>query len=120
MTGQLTQKPENVVGVVGSSVTLICAGSVLQWEEYISDPNSPVILTSKERNYDDTKYDLITTPTDTYNLTIKSLALKDGGRYSCNPFRVPSSYAEAEVIVFKGKIICIVIDSGIVIGSVLV
>ena len=105
MTGQLTERPENVVGVIGGSIELKCAGSLLRWEEYISNKASPLVLTQEARNYDEANYDLITTPTNTYNLIIKSAAFEHGGKYSCNAFRVPSVYASAEVIVFSGKII---------------
>ena len=103
MSGQLTASPENVAGVVGSSVTLRCAGSVLQWEEFATTPSSAKTISVEGRNYKDTMYDLITTPPGTYNLTIKSLDLTYGGKYQCKSITDESSYAFAEVIVFNGK-----------------
>ena len=103
MSGQLTENPENVAGLVGSTVTLRCAGTTLQWEEYISKPWPTGSTLTGPQSYFPNKYDLITTPAGTYNLKIKSLELGDGGAYMCKAILDPLSYTFAEVIVFNGK-----------------
>jgi len=102
--GQLTKGPENVVGLVGSDVTLRCAGTGLIWEEYVSDPSgAAVIISFQARVATPNKYDLITEPTGTYDLIIKSLELKQGGRYRCTSLLDTTSYASAQVIIFSGE-----------------
>ena len=102
--GQLTKSPENVAGLVGSSATLRCSGSVLGWEEYVTDPTGGSTAISTEgRVYQPNKYVLVTEPTGTYDLTIKSIELKEGGRYRCKGLIVPTSYTSAQVITFSGE-----------------
>ena len=102
--GQLTKSPENVAVLVGNNVTLRCAGTVLAWQEYISDPTGDAtILSYQAEVVIPNKYDLITQPTGTYDLTIKSIQLNQGGRYRCTALRVPTSYTYAQVITFSGK-----------------
>ena len=98
----MTESPENVAGLVGSSVTLRCAGNTLVWEEYFSKPIGSTI-SGPDRSYFPDKYDLITEPTGTYNLVIKSLELRDGGTYMCKAVTDTLSYTFVEVIVFNGK-----------------
>ncbi|KAK2153319.1 hypothetical protein NP493_2329g00001 [Ridgeia piscesae] len=100
--GQLTKSPENVAGLVGSSVTLRCAGTDLSWEEYVSDPSGDAVTISFQTTVvEPNKYDLITEPTGTYDLTIKSIQLTQGGRYKCKALRDVASSRFAQVITFS-------------------
>ena len=102
--GQLTKSPYNVAGLVGSDVTLRCAGTDLSWEEYVSDPTGAAATISYKADVvQPDKYDLITSSTGTYDLTIKSIQLNQGGRYRCKALRVSASYAFAQVITFIGE-----------------
>ena len=102
--GQLTKGPENVALLVGSNVTLRCAGTNLAWEEYASDPTgAAVTITFQAVVVKPKKYDLITKPTGTYDLTIKSVQLKQGGLYKCKSLQDVLSYAYAQVITFSGE-----------------
>jgi len=100
--GDITRSPDNVAGVVGSNVTLRCAGTSLSWLEYISNETYPSTITGTNGEvYFPKEYDLITTPTGTYNLIIKSSELSDGGKYKCMAKR---NYTFVEVVMFNGKI----------------
>ena len=102
--GQLTKSPENVAVLVGSDVTLRCAGTDLIWETYLSYPSfHAVAISSGARVGNPNKYGLITEPTGTYDLTIKSIELKQGGRYLCKAFLDQTSYSYAQVITFSGE-----------------
>ena len=116
MCGQLTKTPENVAGLVGSSVTLKCAqplpspeGPMLQWE-IVSNPHNTITVSTLSSVLNEENHTLTTTPAGTYDLTIKELELKDGGKYKCKSLRDQSSYTVAEVIVFSGKTFCFLID----------
>ena len=102
--GQVTKGPENVAVLVGSNVTLRCAGTDLSWDEYVSDPSgdSRVISYKADLTWPD-KYDIITEPTGTYDMIIKSIKLEQGGRYLCKGIRLPTSKASAQVITFSGE-----------------
>ena len=105
VSGQLTKSPENVAVLVGSNVTLRCAGTSLSWEEYISDPKGAAWrISSEARLYERNKYDLVLEPTGTYDLIIKSIKLKQGGLYRCLALLV-SGYGYAQVITFIGEIL---------------
>ena len=102
--GQLTKSPENVAGLVGSSATLRCAGTDLSWEEFVSDPTgAAVIISFQAVVVKPNKYDLITEPTGTYDLTIKSIQLTQGGRYKCKALKDVTSFTFAQVITFSGE-----------------
>ena len=102
--GQLTKSPENVAGLVGSDVTLRCAGTDLIWEEFVSNPTGhAVAISSGDRVAKPNKYGLITEPTGTFDLTIKSIELKQGGRYNCKAFLDSTSFTYAQVITFSGE-----------------
>ena len=104
--GQLTKGPENVAVLVGSNVTLRCAGTDLAWEEYATDPTGgAVTIAFQAVVVEPKKYDLITEPTGTYDLTIKYIQLKQGGRYKCKALRDVLSYTYAQVITFRGDIL---------------
>ena len=103
MCGQLTKIPDNTAGLVGSSITLQCAGTVLQWEAFATSPQEAKTISVEARNYKSNMYDLITMPAGTYNLTIKSLVLANGGGFQCKAINDVHSFAIAQVIVFKGK-----------------
>ena len=102
--GQLTKSPENVAVLVGSDVTLRCAGNDLIWEE---DATSPIghtyRITSGTRVAKPNMYSLITEPTGTFDLIIKSIQLKQGGRYRCTAFTARTSYTYVQVITFSGE-----------------
>ena len=103
--GQLTKGPENVAVLVGSNVTLRCAGTSLSWEDYVSDTQGAAWrISSEARLYEPNKYDLVIEPTGTYDLTIKFIELKQGGLYRCLAL-VVSGYAYAQVITFSGEIL---------------
>ena len=93
--------------MVGSSVTLNCAGTNLKWDEFVSDDKGPDSISSGSTNYAPKKYDVVTTPKERYDLTIKSLALTDGGKYRCKVIRGATAYAE--VIVFTSRTMFVVI-----------
>ncbi|KAI0233388.1 hypothetical protein LSAT2_016349 [Lamellibrachia satsuma] len=99
--GQLTKIPDNTAGLVGSSITLQCAGTVLQWEAFATSPQEAKTISVEARNYKSNMYDLITMPAGTYNLTIKSLVLANGGGFQCKAINDVQSFAIAQVIVFK-------------------
>ena len=99
---QLRKSPENVAVLVGSDVTLKCVGTVLGWEEFVSQDEGTAI-SSEARVYSPNKHVLITEPTRTYDLTIKSLELKQGGRYKCKALIDSASYTSAQVITFSGE-----------------
>ena len=102
--GQLTKSPENVAALVGSSVTLRCAGTDLSWEEYATDPTGAAVTISYKADVTyPNKYDVTTEPTGTYDLTIKSIPLTQGGRYRCKALKVTASYTSAQVITFSGE-----------------
>ena len=102
--GQLTKSPENVAVLVGSSVTLRCAGTNLMWEEYVSDSDGdPVTISYKADIPRPNKYDLITEPAGTYNLTIKSIQLNEGGKHKCKEVTGQQSATSAQVITFSGE-----------------
>ena len=104
--GQLTKIPENVAVLVGSNVTLRCAGTSIGWEEFVSNPAGlAVSISSLVTVFHPDKYDLITEPTGTYDLTIKSIQLSQGGRYRCTSLVQPTSYTFAQVITFSGEIL---------------
>ena len=104
--GQLTKHPENVAVLAGSNVTLRCAGTVLAWEEYVSDPTgAAVTISHKASVVRPNKYDLITKPTGTYDLIIKSIKLTQGGRYRCKALHDVMSYGYVQVITFRGDIL---------------
>ena len=101
--GQLTKRPENVAGLVGSDVTLRCSGSVLGWEEYVTDSSGATAISNEARVFSTNKYDLTTEPKGTYDLTIKSIELKQGGRYRCKSFTAGTSATSVQVITFSGE-----------------
>ena len=102
--GQVTKGPENVAVLVGSNVTLTCAGTRLSWEEYAIDSTGGATGISSEASlYNPKKYDLITEPTGTYDLTIKFIELKQGGLYRCKALVATTSYTYAQVITFSGE-----------------
>ena len=101
--GLLTKGPENVAVLVGSNVTLRCAGSNLAWDEHATDPSGEAVtITFQAVVVEPNMYALITEPKGTYDLTIKSIQLKQGGRYKCKALR-GLSYTCAQVITFSGE-----------------
>ena len=102
--GQLTKHPENVAVLAGSNVTLRCAGTLLAWEEYMNI-NNAVTISHKASVVRPNKYDLITMPTGTYDLIIKSIKLTQGGRYRCKALHDVMSYGYVQVITFRGDIL---------------
>ena len=104
--GQLTKGPVNVAVLVGSNVTLRCAGTNLSWEEHITDPRGAALALSYKADLNfPNKHDLITEPTGTYDLIIKSIQLNQGGRYRCKAVKMATSYKYAQVITFSGEIL---------------
>ena len=102
--GQVTKGPENVAVLVGSNVTLRCAGTDLAWEEYVSDrAGGAATISHKTSLVHPDKYDLTTEPTGTYDLTIKSIQLNQGGLYRCKALRSVTSYIFCQVITFSGE-----------------
>ena len=102
--GQVTKGPENVAVLVGSNVTLRCAGTVLAWEEYATDPlGEAVTISYKTSVVYPNKHYLITEPTGTYDLTINSIQLNQGGRYRCKSLIYATSCTSAQVITFSGE-----------------
>jgi len=101
--GQVTKSPENVAVLVGSDVTLRCAGTDLIWEESVTYTDISVTLTDNDRIAQPDRYGLTTEPTGTYDLTIKSIQLKQGGIYRCKAFADHTSYSYAQVITFSGE-----------------
>ena len=100
--GQLTKSPENVAALVGSNVTLRCAGTSPSWNEFVSCPYLVMISYLTYVIYPN-EYDLLTEPTGTYDLTLKSIELKQGGLYSCKADVKPASCSYAQVITFSGE-----------------
>ncbi|KAI0231095.1 hypothetical protein LSAT2_018537 [Lamellibrachia satsuma] len=110
-SGQLTVKPQNVVGKVGSSVSLACAtdsGVVLKWDEYITNPAEAQTIVSGSNFIipGTTKYGLLTTPAGNYQLTVNSLTLQNAGRYGCKYSTNSNIAASTEVIIFESDPIC--------------
>ena len=104
MFGQLTKGPENGAVLVGSNVTLRCAGTDLIWEESITNPTGPTVtITLGVHVSDSNKYGLITEPSGTFDLIMKSIELKQGGRYKCKAFGHANAYISAQVITFSGE-----------------
>ena len=104
--GQLTKRPENVAVMAGSNVTLRCAGTLLAWEEYVSDPTGAAVTISHRANVvRPNKYELITEPKGTYYLTIKYIKLTQGGRYRCKALQDVTSFTYVQVITFRGDIL---------------
>jgi hypothetical protein len=103
--GQLTKSPENVAVLVGSNVTLRCAGTDLAWDEYATDPTGAVTISFEAVVVEPNKYDLITEPTGTYDLTVKSIQLREGALYLCKALHDKASYTFAQVITFSGEIL---------------
>ena len=95
--------PENVVGLVGGDVTLACATSAadfLGWDEYITNlKTAQNIFFGNNSVKSQSKFELLTTPTGNYQLTIKSLTLNDGGKYVCKYMVDITKRGIAEVIV---------------------
>ena len=100
---QLTKSPENVAVPVGSDVTLRCAGTGLIWEEYATNTAAATTLTDSDRIAQPDQYGLTTEPTGTYDLTIKSIQLKQGGIYRCKAFADLTSQSYVQVITFSGE-----------------
>ena len=102
--GQLTNSPENVAVLVGSNVTLRCAGTDLSWEVFTTEPvGDPDTISFKVAVTEPNKYDLITEPTGTYDLIIKSIKLNQGGRYKCKELTGQRFATSAQVITFSGE-----------------
>ena len=100
--GQVTTAPENVAGLVGSNVTLRCAGTNLAWEDHRILGTMTPISRGTNRIFFPNMYDLITVPTGTYNLIMKSVQLNQGGLYKCRALP-GSQYGMAEVVIFSGE-----------------
>ena len=116
MCGQLTTSPENVAGMVGSSVTLRCAGSgetsgepLLQWED-ASNRHHAIVISTLSTVVRPEKYELIITPTGRYDVVIKDLELRDGRKYRCKSLQDSSSYTFVEVVIFNGNTFCFLVD----------
>ena len=93
--------------LVGSNVSLRCAGTELSWE-HIHSPTGDTqtfTITFRAVVVKPNKYDLTTEPTGTYDLTIKSIQLKQGGLYRCKALLDEASYTIAQVITFSGEIL---------------
>ena len=101
--GQLTKSPENVAVLVGSNVTLRCAGTRLCWEEYVTHTTNAVTISFEAQLVKPNMYDLITEPTGTYDLIIKSIQLNQGGRYRCKALMDEASCTSAQVITLSGE-----------------
>ena len=92
--------------MAGSNVTLRCAGTLLAWEEYVSDPTGAAVTISHQANVvRPNKYELITEPKGTYYLTIKYIKLTQGGRYRCKALQDVTSFTYVQVITFRGDIL---------------
>jgi len=90
--------------LVGSNVILRCAGTDLLWEEYVSDlSDRPTPISHKADVARPNMYDLTTDSTGTYDLTIKSIQLNQGGKYRCLAFADSTSFAYVQVITFSGE-----------------
>ena len=93
--------------LVGSDVTLRCSGTIVSWEEYYSDSHGGATTISNEATlYDPDLYNLITEPTGTYDLTIKSIKLEQGGLFRCKAL-TKATDGSAYVITFSGEIFLI-------------
>jgi len=104
--GQVTKRPENVAVLIGSDVTLRCAGTDLTWEEYLSDSAAATTITTAGEILDiPYLYEIITDPTGRFDLTISFIELEQGGRYSCKAFADKTSSTYAQVITFSGEIL---------------
>ena len=101
----MTEGPENVAVLVGSNVTLRCAGTDLGWDEYVSNPGILILISFRTSVVKPNKYDLITEPTGRYDLTIKSIQLTQGGLYRCNALNAERSYTFVQVITFNGELL---------------
>ena len=97
-------KPQNVVGKVGSSVSLACAADPsveLAWDEYITSATVGQPITIHDGLIKpETKYGLLTTPPGNYQLTVKLLLLNDAGKCSCKFLQDVSVSGSSEVIIF--------------------
>ena len=97
-------KPQNVVGKVGSSVSLTCGADPsveLAWDEYITSATTAQGITVRDILIKpETKYRLLTTPPGNYQLTLKLLMLNDAGKYSCKFLQDASVSGSSEVIIF--------------------
>ena len=103
--GQLTKSPENVAVLVGSNVTLRCAGTDLAWD-YFPNPNTiPKTISFRAEVVEPNKFDIITEPTGTYDLTVKSIQLREGALYLCKALHDKASFTFAQVITFSGEIL---------------
>ena len=101
---QLTIHPQNVAALVGHNVTIRCAGPVVSWIEYVSNASGYAeTISSESHMYHTDKYYVETKPAGTYDLTIISIELNQGGRYSCLSLEAPDSVTSVSVIVFSGK-----------------
>ena len=83
----ITNPPENVVALQYSSVTLTCGfscgigGDSLVWRSHaVESTGKRVYFSTTGVISDSSKYGI----DDDYSLTIKSLTIADGGRYSCS------------------------------------
>ena len=104
MCGQLTKSPENVAVLVGNNVTLRCSGTDIIWDEYATNPTGDAAtITSQARVADPDMYGLITEPTGTFDLIIKSIQLSQGGQYLCKAFGYAEAYTFAQIITFSGE-----------------
>ena len=99
--GQVTKGPENVAVLVGSNVTLRCAGTDLGWDDHTT--GHTITISFKASVVKPNKHILITEPTGTYDLIIKSTELNEGGRYRCKALNQLRSSIYAQVITFSGE-----------------
>ncbi|ELU13498.1 hypothetical protein CAPTEDRAFT_185102, partial [Capitella teleta] len=101
---EIIEKPENTTVTVGSELTLTCEVSspdkaIFMWKEFITNPIGEDIFVVQPDNYpegelhDPSKYEI----RDTFDLHIKEVVTRDGGRYSCELFA--GSKGAAEIIV---------------------
>ena len=100
--GEIVQTPSNVATKVGQSVSLLCAGDHLMWEEYITSSLNPQVLALDSTMVGRCKDGQCSLNTEAgkYELTINSPLLNDGGKYRCKSQSGTEQYGDAEVIVF--------------------
>jgi len=100
--GEITQTPSNVATKVGQSVSLLCAGDHLMWENYSTSSSNPQVLALDTTMVGRCKDGQCSLNTDAgkYELTINSPFLSDGGKYRCKSQFGTAQYGDAEVIVF--------------------